>query len=145
MPKEFYIRIKSDDSKNSHTSNGPASFTVDLPIKIRLLGGMLKCAVSEITIPRVVTQSNKGHIHIFSDITTDSIINDKMMNVMRRFPILKKKGSNYWSFTSLEYIRLKKTIFDDIHIHLTFDDLSPVEFEADTVSYITLHFMEDRH
>lgn len=147
--REFYVRIKSTDSIKKYTNNTAAEFEVALPMDLHLHGYGWKCGITEITHPVSSINPLDSHITIISSFVSESIINDEMMTVMRRFPntrpyddgVVEKEVIH--TFSGIEYIRVVNDHLSHLKFRLLTDELKTLEFEEGT-TYLTLHFIQDK-
>lgn len=148
--KEFYVRVKSTDSIKKYPQNTSAEFEVGLPMDLHLHGYGWMCGITEIAHPVSTKQPLDSQIAVISSFVAQSIINDEMMSVMRRFPntrpyddgVIEKEVDH--AFSAVEYIRVVNDHLSHLKFRLVTDTLDTVKFEEGT-TYITLHFIQNNY
>jgi hypothetical protein len=142
MPKEFYVRIKSTDSSISYPLNTPTKFSVTLPIVLHFHGPQWKCALTEVTHP-AITSEIKGSMNIFASFVRESIIDDSILKILRRWPQTGSTLPRQWEFSIAEYIKLNTSHVDHMNFWITGDNSQIIDFDSASSVYMTLHFIQD--
>jgi hypothetical protein len=143
----FYLFVTSADSKDVHSDNHFADFTVELPRQIelhtnRVGGNEWSVALTDIAI--MVNGNLRSSLHptiiALCDLVEDSHLSGKHVPLLRILPGDIARGG---SLQIAQYMRVNRHTFSRLRIRLTDPTLTPIHKDSeheDNLLACTLHF-----
>jgi hypothetical protein len=131
MHNNYYVYLKSNDSKDNHPENLPSDFTVELPRPLSLDGDWV-CCLKEITFPPA-----SEVLYICSDLCVESFACDTSYPILRVVASGSKKKRTL-NFEDPYYVRVKNDRLQHLRIFIRGVDLKPFNYQSGIVT-CTLH------
>lgn len=135
---DFFITLRSSDSKNFYPLNNTNRFILQLDEQI-YLNGQWKVGLVDFAMSKALNAARE--IYIFSDICGNSIVGGTRTRLLRRFFL--KRRQNDVVFSNPMYINVITHNFHSIQIDLKTREGLDIAFAPDTVITVVLHFKKD--
>lgn len=132
---DFYMTLRSTDSKNFYPTNNSKRFIVQLDEQIEL-NGHWKVGLVEIGTSKGFNVSRD--VYVYSNICGNNIVGGSRTSLLRRFFL--KRGKNDVVFSTPMYINVTTNSFHSIEIDLKSREGQDLPLATDTVITIVLHF-----
>ena len=138
---EKFVYINSDDSDDYFKHNTPYKFKIHLKTPL-ILKGTWKVALVEFFAKTSSTnvQSRNKILHVFCNISRESLLNCELQPILRRFRNTKQNEWNY-IFKSPFYIPLAKHEIYELEVYIKTFDGEFASFLQHPLM-LTLHFLQ---